>query len=380
MINRDRLAETFKELVQIDSISREEARISEEICRMLAPLNPDIQVDGAAAATGSDTGNLILRIAGNRDAAPLLLNAHMDTVEPGRGIVPDLSGGVFTSRGDTILGADDKSAIAIIMEALTVIQENDLPCGPIDLVFTICEEIGLLGAKNLDCSRIRASFGYALDTSSTDSIINQAPGANRIDIQVHGKDAHAGAEPEKGINAIVLASRALAGLELGRIDEETTSNIGIFQAGRATNIVPALARIKGEVRSHDERKLARVTDRITAAFEETVSGYRYQQGTGDLPRLEADVQKSFSAFHIPEDHPVVSLARKAAQALGRGIVPKRTGGGSDANVFFENGIATGILGTGMTDVHSTRESIRLEDMERSAELLVEIIRQHSRKE
>ncbi len=379
MINHERLAETFKELVMIDSISGKEGRISEAIRRMLAPFEPEIQVDGAGAQTGGETGNLIARIAGEINCPPLMINAHMDTVEPGQGVIPELSEGVFTSRGDTILGADDKSAIAIILEALQVLKENHIPHGPIELVLTICEEIGLLGAKNLDFNLIRAPFGYALDTSDTGGIVHRAPAANHFEIVVHGKDAHAGSEPEQGINAIVLASRAIAELELGRIDNETTCNIGTFEAIGATNIVPRRARIRGEVRSHDEGKLKRVTDTIVSAFEGAVADYhRRQGGEGELPRLEVSIHKDFSATLIPEDHPVVLLARKAAKELGRELALKRSGGGSDANVFFENGIVTGVIGTGMTDVHSVRESIRLEDMVKTVELLVAIIRNHAR--
>ncbi|MBS3759214.1 MAG: M20/M25/M40 family metallo-hydrolase [Desulfobacterales bacterium] len=376
MINRERLAETFTTLVMIDSISRQEARISEAICRMLAPWDPEIQVDGAGSKTGSDTGNLIMRIAGDENIPPLMLNAHMDTVEPGKGVVPEFSDGVFTSRGDTILGADDKSAIAIIIESLKVIEENGLPHGPIELVFTICEEIGLLGAKNLDFDLITAPFGYALDTSDTDAIITRAPAANQFEINLYGKDAHAGADPERGINAILLASQAIARLSLGRIDEETTCNIGVVEALGATNIVPRHVLVKGEVRSHDEGKLKRVTDTIISAFADVVNDYRSRQGLDDLPRFDVSIHKEFASTQIPDNAPLVSLVQQAAEGLGRTIAPKRTGGGSDANIFFENGVAAGVLGTGMTDIHSTRESIRLDDMVKGAELLVEIIKKH----
>ncbi len=378
MINRERLAETFKTLVMIDSISREEANVSDTICRMLAFLKPEIFIDKAGSKTGSNTGNLIMKIPGDKNISPLMLNAHMDTVSPGKGVEPEFADGVFTSKGDTILGADDKSAIAIIIESLTAINENRLSHGPIELVFTICEEIGLLGAKNLDFNLIAAPYGYALDTSDIDAIITQAPAANQFEINLYGKDAHAGAEPEQGINAILLASRAIAKLSLGRIDEETTCNIGVLEAQGATNIVPKHVRVKGEARSHDEAKLQRVTDTIMSAFESVVTDYQNQHRLDDLPKFNASIHKEFSCTHIPDDHPLVSLAQKAAGELGRKMAPKRTGGGSDANIFFENGIVTGVIGTGMTDIHSTRESIRLDDMVKSAELLVEIIQKHGK--
>ncbi len=377
MINRDRLAETFKTLVSIDSISQQEARVCAKIRQMLSPYAQEIVTDSAGEAAGSDTGNLIVKLRGSRNVPALLLNAHMDTVTPGLGVKPQFADGVFTSDGTTVLGADDKSAIAIIIETVRILHENNLPYGPIEIVLTVCEEIGLLGAKNLDVNLLSAKYGYALDTADTESIITQAPAANRFEIRVHGKDAHAGADPENGINAILLASQAISGLTLGRIDFETTCNIGMMEARGATNIVPNLVRLKGEVRSHDAAKLENVTQTIVAAFEAVVDDFRNRQASGDLPRLEIDIEKEFSNTFIAEDHPVVIMAKQAADNLGRQMKVKRTGGGSDANVFFENGIVTGVIGTGMKDIHTVRESIRLADMEKAVGLLLEIIAIHS---
>jgi len=301
----------------------------------------------------------------------------MDTVEPGKGVTAVLADGVFTSDGTTILGADDKSAIAILLEAIKTIQENDLPYAPLELVFTVCEEIGLLGAKHLDLDLITAKFGYALDATDTEGIVTRAPSANRLEFKVHGKDAHAGAAPEKGINAISLASQAIAGLELGRIDYETTCNIGIIEGGTATNIVPNLVTVEGEVRSHDEEKLNRITNTMISSFQGVVDNYRGMTSDHGLPGLETKIQKEFSRTNIPEDHPVVKLASSAADNLGRKMVTKTSGGGSDANIFFEKGIITGVLGTGMRDMHTVRESIRLDDMVCATELLIEIIRLHT---
>lgn len=377
MINRDRLAETFKFLVAIDSVSRHEAGISAEIQNMLEPLASEILIDHAGEKTGSDTGNLIARIKGSSNVPPLMLNAHMDTVEPGIGVKPKFKNGVFTSDGTTVLGADDKSAIAIIIETLKILHENNLPHGPLEIVITICEEIGLLGAKNLDFNLLSAKYGFALDTADTECIITRAPAANRFEIAVHGKDAHAGADPENGINAILLASRAIAGLALGRIDAETTCNIGAIEAKGATNIVPNLVRVNGEVRSHDEIKLENVTRNIVAAFEAVVEDFRKENASGSLPRLDIDIENEFSRTFIPDNHPVVVLAKQAAENLGRQVITKKTGGGSDANVFFKKGIFTGVIGTGMKDIHSVRESIRLDDMEKTVRLLLEIIAVHS---
>ncbi|MDH3875148.1 MAG: M20/M25/M40 family metallo-hydrolase [Desulfobacteraceae bacterium] len=377
MIDRNRLAETFKFLVQIDSVSKEEGVIANEIKKKLESMGAETFVDIAGDKIGGNSGNLIAKFQGNTQAPPLLLNAHMDTVEPGRGVTAVLENGTFTSDGTTILGADDKSAIAILLETLNILKENDLPHGPLELVFTVCEEIGLQGAKHLDLSAVTATYGFALDATDTEGIVTRAPSANHLEFTIHGKDAHAGAAPEKGINAISLASKAISKLELGRIDKETTCNIGIIEGGIATNIVPNLVKVKGEVRSHDEEKLNKITNDIVFSFNEVIENYKKMNPDDELPRVEINIKKDFPRTHIPDDHPVVKLATRAAENLGRKMKTKTTGGGADANIFFEKGIFTGVLGTGMRDMHTVRESVKLDDMVRTAELLLEIIRLHS---
>lgn len=376
MINRKRLIDSFRFLVGIDSVSRQEGDIAEELKKILESMGAETVFDGAGKMTGSNTGNLIAKFKGNKKVPPLLLNAHMDTVEPGRGVIPVLKDGVFTSDGTTILGADDKSAIAVLLEVMTVLKEKDMAFGPIEMVLTICEEIGLMGAKHLDMSLVTAKYGYALDSTDTEGIITRAPSANKIEFRVYGRDAHAGAAPEKGINAIWLASRAIAGLQLGRIDGETTCNIGIINGGIATNIVPNLVCVKGEVRSHDDEKLKKVTGAIVAAFEDSVRSYGNNSSDG-LPRVDVIIEDDFFRTDIPEDHPVVVLAQRAASNLGRKMITKTTGGGADANIFFTKGIIAGVIGTGMRDMHTVRESVKVDDMVKTGELLLEIIRLHT---
>ncbi|MBA3036958.1 MAG: M20/M25/M40 family metallo-hydrolase [Desulfobacterium sp.] len=376
MINSKRLADTFRFLVGIDSVSKHEGNFAKELKKIFESMGAETAVDNAGKIIGSDTGNLVIKFAGNKKAPPLLLNAHMDTVEPGKGIVPVLKNGVFTSNGTTILGADDKSAIAILIEVMTVLKEKKMSYGPIEIVLTICEEIGLLGAKNLDMKLINAKYGYALDATDTEGIVTRAPGANRLEFIIHGRDAHAGAAPEKGINAILLAGKAIAGLELGRIDRETTCNIGIIKGGIATNIVPSYVNIKGEVRSHNSEKLKEVTNNIISSFENVIKNYQGDSSNG-LPRVDVIVEDDFSSTNIPENHPVVTLAKQAATNLGRNMVTKITGGGADANIFFAKGIIAGVIGTGMRDMHTVRESVKVDDMVNTGELLLEIIKLHT---
>lgn len=374
MINEKRLADLFERLVRIDSVSRKEGTVSQEIRRIFESMGAEIYIDDSGRHTGSDTGNLIARFKGNRPgASPLFLNAHMDTVGPGEGIRPEFSNGVFTSDGTTILGADDKSAIAIIVEAMRMVTEKDLPHGPIEVVLTTCEEIGLLGARYLDCSLLEARYGYALDTFDTEAIITRAPAANHFRFTVHGKSAHAGAEPERGINAIAVAARAIAGFTTGRIDEETTVNIGSIECAGATNIVPERVEIKGEARSHDPEKLERVTDGIVGSFKRAAAEFPDRDEAAGLPDITVEVENQFPATNIPEDHPVVRIAKTAGKKQGRELISKKTGGGSDANIFFSKNIVTGVIGTGMREVHTVRENIRLSDMVKTVALLVEIM-------
>lgn len=373
MVNADRLAETFRSLAATASVSRREAALAAGLRRRLEALGAEVCIDDTGAKTGSDTGNVIARLKGSRLVPALLLNAHMDTVQPGEGVSVQFVDGVFTSDGQTILGADDKSSIAVIIETLSVLKERGLSHGPLEIVLTVCEEVGLSGAKHLDFDRFAAPYGYTLDGSDTEGIILEAPSANRFEIRIIGKDAHAGAHPEKGINAIHLAAKAVAELALGRIDQETTCNIGWIAGGLATNIVPPLVTLRGEARSHDEDKLTSVTADILNAFERTVAAHRNSSANDGLPRIESRVERSYSRTRIPEDHPLVDLARQAASRLGRSMRTKISGGGSDANIFFENGIPLGILGTGMREIHSVREHVRLNDMIRATELLLEII-------
>jgi len=375
IINEERLARTFMEVVQIDSISREEAGVAAWLVPRLEDLGASVTVDDAGQKVGGDTGNVIALIPGLNQADPLLLSAHMDTVEPGRGIHPCILDGTIASQGGTILGADDKSAIAIILEVLQCLREQSLSHGPLEVVFSICEEIGLLGAKNMDFGLLKARNGYVLDTSNHRALVTRAPAANQFKFTIFGRAAHAGGAPERGINAIGLAARAIAGLSLGRIDHETTCNIGIIHGGLATNIVPASVVAEGEVRSHDARKLEQVTQQMVSAFKKAIASVPRQDGDS-LPHIESDVRSEFEALAVTDDHPTVRLARQAADDLGFTLASVTSGGGSDANVFARHGITIPVLGTGMRDVHTVDETIRVEDMVVSAHLLFEIVRRH----
>jgi len=381
MINSQRLAQRFKTLVEIDSLSRHELDVALEIEKILTDMGAEICYDKAKDQVNGNCSNLVAKFKGSVKAEPVFLSGHMDTVGPGNNIKVQFNNGVFTSDGTTILGADDKSAIAIILEVMDVILENKLDYPPIEIIFTVCEEIGLLGAKYFDYSLMDSKFGYILDSIDTKGIITKAPAANKIKFKVFGKAAHAGAEPEKGINAIIVASKAISQLKIGRIDEKSTCNLGVIKGGVATNIVPEFVEIRGEVRSHDENRLKTITDDIVNTFYDVTQNFKktLQQDlldNSDLPRVETTIENDFPSTNIPDDHRAIVLARKAADNLGISLESKTTGGGADANIFFSKGICAGVLGTGMTDVHTLKESIDIKDMENAAKLVLEILKVH----
>lgn len=357
MINHDRLVSTFLELVQIDSPSGHEEEIARHLTAELSGLGLTVERD--------TTGNVIGRLAG--EGPPLLLSAHMDTVEPGRGVKPLITNGTITSDGTTILGGDDKSGVAAILEVLRVLMEQGLPHPPLEVALTVSEETGLNGAKGLDLNTLRAQEGIVLDSGGeTGSIVVSAPSQDNIKATVHGKTAHAGVEPEKGINAIVVAAEAIAAMPLGRIDEETTANVGRIQGGTATNIVPDRVEMAGEARSHDERKLETQVQAMTEALNKAAARHG--------ATVEVVVERSYSTFQLSEADGVVRRAMAAANTLGLTPVLVPSGGGSDANVFNAGGIATINISTGMDKVHTTEERLAVDDLVKSAEFLLSILR------
>jgi tripeptide aminopeptidase len=368
MINQERMLAEFFELVKIKCSTRDEREVADVLKARLAELGLEVTEDNVGEKIGGNCGNVLAYKKGTlQDAPTLMLSAHMDCVEPCGGVEPQLKDGIITSVGDTILGADDKAGVVAILEALRVVNEKSIPHGPIQVVFTVAEEGGLNGAKNIDASLLKADFGYALDSSGAPGeIITMAPGQNSIIALIHGKKAHAGVAPEEGINAIVVAGKALAQMQCGRIDFETTSNVGIISGGIATNIVPDLAEVKCEARSRNMEKLEMQTLHMKETFE--------QVAEANGARAEVKVNKAYGPYVLLESDPVVTLAVQAAKSIGLTAEVKATGGGSDANFFNNYGVPTAVLGVGMNKVHTTDEYIKEIDLYNSAELVTSLIK------
>jgi tripeptide aminopeptidase len=375
LINQERLARTFIQLCETDSPSGKEGGMAALVTDMLCSLgaSPPLE-DDSAAETGSECGNLIFRFDGDPDLEPLFFNCHLDTVEPGTGVKVVRKDDIFTSLGDTILGSDDKSGIAAMIEALRVIRENNLPGAPLEFVFTTCEEIGLLGAKALNPEHIRSRMGYALDSTGFGRVIIGAPASNRLRITINGVAAHAGLHPEHGVNAIVTAGKALAAAPCGRIDKETTVNFGTIQGGASSNIVPEQVIIEGEVRSHSSEKLDRLTHEVEEAFRKTVREWSDPSGAArGVPELEFRADLDFPAMRLTAEDAVIRRLDQAAESIGIEMRHEMAGGGSDANIFNGYGLSTAIIATGMTHVHSTDEQVSLGDMVQLSQLILALV-------
>ncbi len=368
-MNRDEMVERFIQLVQIYSPSKHERQVAEAVEETLRGLGLAPYYDAAGAAIDGDCGNLIAKLPATEPGRPtVMLNAHLDTVEPSRNIRPVIEDDFIRSAGDTILGADDKAGVVIILEVLRALAAEDLARGEVVAVFTVAEEIGLLGAQNLDFGQVHADVAYVMDGGqTTGKMTTAAPYANRMVYTVRGKAAHAGVCPEQGINAIVAASRGIAAMRLGRLDEETTANIGLIQGGTATNIVPDRVVASGEARSHDLQKLTEQTEHMARCMTQAAE----QMGA----EVEIEQSRSYDGFAIPDSAPIVQWASAAAQRLGHTPCTERGGGGSDANIFNAHGIPAVILSTGARDAHTLQESLCISEMVQAARWLLETIRQ-----
>lgn len=366
----------FLELVAIDSESRDERAVTDRLKADLAELGADILEDDANTFTGGNAGNLHALIPGRADQKPILFCAHADTVKPGLGVKASITEGRIHTDGTTVLGGDDKSGLAEIIMGIRDVVESGEPHAPIEVLVTVSEEIGLLGAKHFDKSKLRSAFGYALDAHRVGDLVVGAPAQNSIRMVITGKEAHAGVEPEKGINAIRVAAEAIAAMPLGRIDHETTCNVGIISGGSATNIVPNRVELKGEARSHNPRKLEQVTADIRHAAESAVQRHNYDFGAA---ALEWESKQEYAAFRVGDGEAVVQLALDALNDLGIKAEVTVGGGGSDANIINASGLPMIICGTGMNKVHTVAEDIEAEELKRGAAFIAALIRRHSQR-
>jgi tripeptide aminopeptidase len=369
MINHERLLNEFLELVQIDSETKYETEICKVLKGKLEALGLEVFEDDTTAETGHGAGNLIATLKGNNPhASSIYFTSHMDTVTPGRGVKPSVKDGYVVSDGSTILGSDDKAGLAAMLEGIRVLKEQNVDHGDIQLVITVGEESGLVGARALEPSLIKADFGFALDsTGPVGNIIVAAPTQAKVKATIYGKSAHAGVNPEDGISAIQVASKAISKMPLGRIDKETTANIGRFEGGGATNIVCDQVDIFAEARSLVTEKMEAQVATMKEIFEQTAKEYQ--------TTAEVDIQIMYPGFKRSEEDLVVKIAQQAAKAIGREPELLTSGGGSDANVIAGHGIPTINLGIGYEFIHTKNERIPVEELNKASELVVAIVKE-----
>jgi tripeptide aminopeptidase len=376
-INRERLAATFITLCEISSPSKNEAPVAAWLKEKFTELGADfIYEDGSAAKTGADCGNLIIRFDGHGDnyGEPFFFSCHMDTVQPGENVRVTRTGDIFTSTGNTILGSDDKSGLAAVIEMMTLLREKKIPHPTLEIIITTCEEIGLLGAKNLEYDKLRSAFGYALDSTGIDRVIYGAPAANRFKIEVRGIAAHAGLDPETGINALTLTAKALSKIKVGRLDEVSTRNFGQISGGVATNIVPELITLHGEVRSHSQEKLQKYTEEVVTLFNRVIEKAEKKPLDNSLrPSVECTVSEEYPVLALDRNAPVLRKIEQAAENIGKKMEFLIAGGGSDANIFCGHGLPTAIVATGMDKVHTVDEQLDLNDCVSLTELIFSLV-------
>lgn len=366
MVNRERIVNEFLKYVQIDSPTKREGSFAEFIVRELQHIGLEVVVDDAGKKVGSNTGNVIGRLAGNKQVAPILFSCHMDTVSPGEGIKPIIKDDVIYSDGTTILGGDNKAGIAAVIEALRAIKENNLEHGTIEVAFSIAEEGGLFGAKNLDYSKISSKLAFVLDSGGEPGqIIIKGPAQDKIDAKILGKPAHAGVAPEEGISAIQVAAAAIGNMKLLRIDPETTANIGVIRGGEVTNIVCPMVEIKAEARSLNNEKLDQQTAHMVECFKKAAEDFG--------AKVEIATERMYGAFVIDEKDEIVELVKKACGSIGLKPYTEASGGGSDTNILNGHGIKAVNLGIGERKPHTLEEHLKIEDLVNSAKLVLSII-------
>jgi tripeptide aminopeptidase len=363
---RARLHDTFAALCRIESPSRHERACADHVVSELTALGLEVHEDSVGAEIGADAGNLLARIAGAGEAS-ILICAHLDTVPPVAPIEPVLVDGYWSNANDAILGADNKSAVAIALElARRLTSAPSRPQIGVELLFTVCEEVSLQGSRAFDVSQLRSAFGYVFDHATPiGEVVVAAPTHYRIVAEFHGQAAHAGVRPEAGRSAIAGAARAIAAMRLGRLDDQTTANVGMIDGGTAINVIPEHCRIEAEVRSLDDARAAEVTTQIVDHLEDAANATECD--------LDLDVAQMFSGYRTKASAPQMLVAERALRACGYQPKPIDSGGASDANSFRASGFGCTCLADGVEHNHEPTERVSAEALETMFEIAIALV-------
>ena len=367
MINQARLVKTFTDLVRIDSESKNEIDVAIYIKNKLKKLGISYKIDSSKKLTKSNHGNIIATLGKNKKYPTILLSSHMDTVTNGKGIKPVVKKNHITSDGRTILGADDKSGLAIILETLEVLKKNKLKHCNIEVAITTCEEIGLLGARYLDYKLLKAKEGIVLDSTSPERLVFKGPSSDYFNITIRGIEAHSGINPEHGLSSIAVSAEIITKMKTGRINKNTTINIGRINGGSAVNIVPGQTEIMCEIRSHNERKIKSELSKIKKTL--TAANKKYKKINKNF-NASIKVNRIYNSINIPKNIFIIKSILSTCKDFNYKVDLVETGGGADANFFVQNGIDTVNLGTGMREFHTTKEKLILKEFYQSANIVL----------
>jgi tripeptide aminopeptidase len=365
-VPRSDVLDLFTELAAIPSPPGSERAVADRVTTYLRDLNLDVDEDDAGTEIGSTAGNLYARLEPTTEGEPLFLCAHLDTVPPDGPLQPVVEDGVVRNAGGTILGADNKAAIAAMLDGARRLLQENRPHPGVELLFTPKEEVGLLGAAAFDATRLKAHVGYVYDQAAPiGEVILGAPYAHALEVRFHGRAAHSGMYPEEGRSAIAAAAKAIADLRLGRIDPETTANVGLIEGGTAGNIVPEWCTFVAEARSHDEQKLA-------GLVQEILDAVTFAAGLTEC-EVETTARKSYRGYRFRRGDPPVRIACAALEHCGYEPRLGLSGGAADANVFNERGLQCLNLANGMANIHTAEEHISVADLEGMVEVTLALV-------
>lgn len=367
MINQARLVKTFTDLVRIDSESKNEIDVAIYIKNKLKRLGISYKIDSSKELTKSNHGNIIATLGKNKKYPTILLSSHMDTVTNGKSIKPIIKKNYITSDGRTILGADDKSGLAIILETLEVLKKSKLKHCNIEIAITTCEEIGLLGARYLDYKLLKAKEGIVLDSTSPERLVFKGPSSDYFNITIKGIEAHSGINPEHGLSSIAISAEIITKMKTGRINKNTTINIGRINGGSVVNIVPGQTEIMCEIRSHSERKIKSELSKIKKTL--TAANKKYKKINKNF-NASIKVNRIYNSINIPKNIFIIKSILSTCKDFNYKVDLVETGGGADANFFVQNGINTVNLGTGMREFHTTKEKLILKEFYQSANIVL----------
>ncbi len=373
-MENEKMFNDFLEMVKIPSPSKDEKEIYDYLIEKLENMGLEVKTDNASSKVGSNANNIYAVLEGDSEKDGIILSTHMDTVVPAKSQKPLIDGTLIKSDGESVLGGDDKAGIAIVLEIVRRIIDNNIPHGDVEVLVTISEEIGLLGAKYFDVDKFINNKALVFDMNGVDKIGYGSIGQKKYYLEIKGKSSHAAMEPEKGINSIKIAADIISDIETGQLDFETTSNIGIVEGGSETNIVPDYVKISGEIRSHDKNKIDYYINKVIETAWENIKNYEIEIDEKKIfPELDYEIEDCYRPFRLKKDSDLIKNLQKAGENLGRKQELIKNNGGNDGNIFNEKGIKSAVIGIGMQEVHSKNEKIDYKDMKKVVTLIVEYL-------